>query len=161
MALLSNSKIKELYGEEIKLSDVSGTVDGSNHMNLTVGDSVVLSDISYTQKGGNFICTKGTRKIGTREVVVQTTAWITEEGRVLNLGSMYKKDHLGNYSSANKGLPMSTANKADLLPLLFGGTIKVTGVEDIQVPRFGWKEGDEASQFVAAKRYTFEFTPKA
>jgi len=162
MALLSQHKIAQLFGEPIKIEAVSGTVDGSSHVDLIPGESFVLSNIPYgtSQNGveGNFICMEGQRLINGQMRIVQTIGWMTPQGRLLNLGSLYKRNHLGAMNPANVGIPTSSANRAELLPLLFGGTVTVGNKEEIEVNRFQPKPDETPT--VKGSWSGFTFVPK-
>lgn len=149
MALLSAKKIEELFGKPIQLTDVSGSVDGTSHMDL-IPEVVNLSNVPYP--AGNFICRQGIRKIRGEERNVQTIGWLTPSGRLLNLGSLYKKNSLGAMNSKNIGVPAGS-NRADLLPLLFGKNCTIGAREEIMVPTFRPGPGEETE--VKGSWYTF------
>jgi len=141
MGLLSMSKINQLFGAKMPIANVSGSVDGSNHMDLTEGESFVLTDKEVAD-GGNFICREGKRKINGIERDVQTVGWLSPTQKFVALGSLYKKNHAGNTNPANVGVPATSVNRADILPLLFGKTLTVGAREDISVSTFRPTEGE-------------------
>ena len=138
MALLSPKKIEELFGKPMNIADVSGSVDGTNHMDL-IPETVQLTNVAYPQ--GNFICREGKRLIRGVERNVQTIGWMTPAGRLLSLGSLYKKNALGAMNPKNVGVPAGSS-RADLLPLLFGKTCTIGAREDIMVATFRPAEGE-------------------
>ena len=133
MALLSAKKIEELFGKPIELKDVSGSVDGTNHMDL-IPEVVNLSNVPYP--AGNFICREGKRPINGVERTVQTVGWMTPSGRFLALGSLYKKNSHGAMNPKNIGVPAGQSNRADILPMLFGKNCTIGAREDIEVSVF-------------------------
>ena len=135
MSLLSLSKMAQMWGNTMPLANVSGSVDGSNHMDLTEGEVVVLSNIEVAQ-GGNFVCREGEREINGAKRTVQTIGWITPSGKFLAFGSFYKKNSKGETNSKNTGVPATSVNRADLLPLFFGKTVTIGSREEIAVATF-------------------------
>ena len=135
MALLSLHKIAQLFGDPMPLANVSGSVDGSNHMDLVEGEVVLLSNVPV-EKGGNFVCREGVRKINNVDRTVQTIGWITPLGKFLALGSFYKKNAKGSTNPANVGIPTTSVNRADLLPEFFGKTVTIGAREEISVATF-------------------------
>lgn len=135
MALLSLAKIEQLFGKPMSIANVSGSVDGSSHIDLTEGESTQLTS-KTVEEGGNFVCREGIRKINNVDRTVQTVGWITPSGKFLALGSFYKKNAQGQMNAKNIGVPMTSVNRADLLPSFFGKTVTVGQREAIKVATF-------------------------
>jgi hypothetical protein len=153
--LVSIAKINEMFGPDMKVEDISGTVDGSSFNALVTGDSVKCTNKPVSQ-GGNFICKKGVRNIDGRNVTVETHAWVTEQGRILHIGSLYKKNELGAENPANVGVIAGVA-KAELVPQYFGKTITVGASEEITVKLY--RPDAEGNTTAKATRFAFTVTP--
>jgi len=110
-------------------------------MDLTENETVTLTD-NPVEKGGNFICREGKRDINGTMRTVQTIGWITPSGKFLALGSFYKKNSKGEMNSKNTGVPATSVNRADLLPLFFSKTVTIGQREEISVSVFRPKEGE-------------------
>ena len=144
--LVSPAKIAVLYGVPLAIADISGTVDGTSHMTLTPGDMLVANDVPYgeTVNGvvGNFVSCIGDRMIDKRNVVgIQTIGWMFPSGRMLSLGSLYKKNSLKATNPNNKNVPVAQS-KLDAVNALIGHRITVGPVTDIMVSTFRPAEGE-------------------
>ena len=144
--LISTKKLTDLYGEDSPLKEITGTVDGSTHMTLTPGDVLVANSISYGTivdgVEGNFVSKKADKIINGRDVKgIQTIGWMFPSGRMLSLGSLYKKNSLGAMNPANKGVPV-TQGKLESVEALIGKKITVGEITEIMVSTFRPAEGE-------------------
>jgi hypothetical protein len=148
-AILPLSRIVQLYGATIPMSDIYGVVDGSQATQLVDGDSVVCNLIPYgttenvvlvpgataVPVEGNFVCRMGTRNINGTDREILTIGWMTKQGRLLAMGSLKKKNSANELNPLTTGVP-NVVEKAEMVKALDGATITVGKTTNIRVAKF-------------------------